>query len=155
MTRTGAVAILALCGALAACETTGSPDDGVDFGVDADVEGSDTGIATATDGGSVESSDPNAVINNDRIVTLQVDDYQEFLDDTIREYILCMRSTTVSLDDGTGSVDDFAALAQRRCESTYRTAHRTASLLESQDKIVGLRGQALQLAIETALANRS
>ena len=91
----------------------------------------------------------------DSIVRLQVEDYQQFLNQTIREYRFCVRSASLELDDGTSDPDIVVERAQRRCEHDYRTAHRTANLLGDLDQIETLREESRAAALESLIASRS
>ena len=136
MRITTMVGTVILMGMLAACETTG--DDAA-----AEVEAPPG--ATGGAGG----------LADDAIITLQVEDYQQHLDQVIREYRFCVEAEALANDDGSMDPARVVELAQRSCEDEYRTVHRTANLLGENQKIQTLRAESQAGALDAVVAARS
>ncbi|MEZ5669691.1 MAG: hypothetical protein R3F55_20080 [Alphaproteobacteria bacterium] len=141
--------ILALTAMVSACETLGLSDETA-----ADAGGTETADAVI-EGAETDLARPGLPDAPDAIVRLQVEDYQQFLDQTIREYRFCVRSSALEIDDGTSSPEVIVERAQRRCEEEFRTAHRTANLLGDLNKVESLRAESRAAALESVIAGRS
>jgi|HigsolmetaAR202D_1030399.scaffolds.fasta_scaffold63241_1 hypothetical protein len=137
--------IAVLAGLVTACQTTGDDADVAAVGTPVDGAGG----AGDTAGGGLGG------LADDAVVRLQVEDYQKHLDEVIIAYRFCVRASALELDDGSSDPELILDRAQRRCEDEYRTVHRTASLLNSIDRIANLRAESKQAALESLRAARA
>jgi hypothetical protein len=139
------VGSIILVGLLAACQTT--DEGGAEVGA---TDASDDGAAAADAAGGGTGG-----LADDAVVRLQVEDYQQHLDEVILAYRFCVRASSLELDDGTSDPALVVERAQRRCEDEYRTVHRTAALLGDINRIDSLRAESQAAAMESLMASRA
>ena len=147
MRLTTIAAAAALLGLLSACETVGESGAAVDQPLEGD-SGLSAQPPTVPGGGLGGLAD-------DAVVRLQVEDYQTYLDQVVREYRFCVRATALEIDDGRTDPALIVDRAQRRCEDEYRTVHRTANLLGESETISSLRAESQAAAMESVVAGRA
>jgi hypothetical protein len=140
------VGSIILVGLLSACQTT--DEDGAEAEIEATDASEDGAVAADAGGGAGGLAD-------DAVVRLEVEDYQEHLDEVILAYRFCVRASSLELDDGTSDPALVVDRAQRRCEDEYRTVHRTAALLGDINRIDSLRAESQAAAMESLMASRA